>query len=132
MENKKTIALITKLNRDTKEGKLNWQISRVQPVLSIPEVVLDNIYYTKVEQKLLRLYKYSTKYYFDEDSFEWTTGFRLEFVDNYWKSEWAFPEIAMLADLYETVRYKTSGIEDFLDKYLEGEEEQNQGDELPF
>jgi hypothetical protein len=130
MDAKKNIKLVSKLNRETKEGQLIWQISRIQPSLNNGENVIDLIYYTEVNNKTLRLYKYSTKYYMDEDTFEWTTSIRLEFVDRNWKSQYAFPEIAILSDLYETVRYKTSGLDDFLENYLDGEEEEE--DDLPF
>jgi len=127
MDSKKAIALIIKLNRDTIEGKLTWQTSRVQPSLGNGGIVIDNVYYTEVEKKILRLYKFSQKYYYEEDSFEWTENLRLEFVDFYWKSEFEFPPISILSDLYETVRYKTSGVESFLDSYL-GDEEPEEKD----
>ena len=127
MENKKTIQLVSKFNRETKEGKLIWQISPIQPaLLKNGENVIDLIYYTEVGDKTLRIYKYSTKYYYEEDAFEWTTSIRLEFVDRNWRSEWAFPEIAILSDLYETVRYKTTNLEGFIDKYLGDDEEEEE------
>lgn len=134
MDFKKNERLIAKFNRETKEGKLYWQISWAQPVLlNNGEVVIDHIYYANIEDKTLRLFKYSVKDFLDEERYEWTTSIRLEFIDSNWKSVWAFQEIAILRDLYETVRYKTSGVEAFFDKYLgEDEDKKDEGDKLQF
>jgi hypothetical protein len=83
---------------------------------------LDNVYTSKVLDRNLRLYKYKTKYFHDEDAFDWTEGYRLEFIDRWGNSEWTFPEDRATYDLYETVRYKTSKIDDFMNKYLDDEE----------
>ena len=68
------------------------------------------------------MYKYQSKYFYDEGAFEWTDGYRLEFMDGWGNSEWTFPSDRAIYDLYETVRYKASNVEGFIDKFLTDDE----------
>lgn len=114
--------VILKLNRDTKEDKVIWEVSHVSPSsLGGTEKLLDNTYVAKIGIKKIRLYKYEGKYFIDEGQYEWIEYYRLEFIDFYDKSEWEFPRDRAVEDLYDTVRYKTSKVEDFFKDYL-GEE----------
>ncbi|MCF8322507.1 MAG: hypothetical protein K9I26_05125 [Flavobacterium sp.] len=132
MNTKYSNKIITKLNRDTKEGAVNWEINRSRPSsLSGSENLIDNVYTTKVLDRGLRLYKLQSKYFYDEGAFEWTDHYRLEFIDNWGNSEWAFPEDRAIYDLYESVRFKTSQIKNFMDKFLT-EDERNESNEEPF
>ncbi|MBK9718214.1 MAG: hypothetical protein IPO85_12010 [Saprospiraceae bacterium] len=118
MNTKHSSKIITKLNRDTKEGTIKWEVNRNKPSsLSGSEVLTDNVYTCKVLDKQFRLFKYQSKFYYDEGVYEWTDNFRLEFVDGWGNSEWAFPDNIAIYDLYETVRFKTSNIESFIDKF---------------
>ena len=115
--------VISKLNRDTKEGSVKWEINRSKPSsLSGNEFLVDNVYTCQVLEKSLRLYKYQSKYFYDEGAFEWTDGYRLEFMDGWGNSEWTFPSDRAIYDLYETVRYKASNVEGFIDKFLTDDE----------
>jgi hypothetical protein len=128
--------IITKLNRETKEGTIKWDIIRNKPSsLSGSEVLIDNVYICKVLNKKLRLYKYQSKYFVDEERFEWTDSHRLEFMDGYGNSEWTFPADRGIYELYESVRFKASDIEQFIGDYLADEgkgEEKEEKDENPF
>ena len=126
-----TDKIIIKLNRDTKEGKIKWTVNREKPSsLSGSEILSDNVYTCKVLDKIFRLFKYQAKYYFEEGLYEWDDDYRLEFVDFWGKSEWTFPKDRAIYDLYETVRFKTSNVEEFIDKFLT-EDEKKESD-LPF
>lgn len=115
--------IITKLNRETKEGKLKWETIRNKPSsLSGSEVLIDNVYVCQVLEKKLRLYKYQSKYFIDEERYEWTDSYRLEFMDVYGNSEWTFPEDRGIYELYESVRFKASNIEKFMGDYLTDED----------
>ncbi len=132
MNTKHSSKIITKLNRDTKEGTIKWEVNRNKPSsLSGSEILTDNVYTCKVIDKQFRLFKYQSKYYYDEGLYEWSDNFRLEFVDAWGNSEWAFPDDRAIYDLYETVRFKTSNIENFIDKFLT-EEDKEETDEKPF
>ena len=132
MNTKHSIKVITKLNRDTKEGLFKWEINRGRMLfLSGIEVLSDNVYTCKVLKKYLRLYRYQSKSYYDEATYEWIEGYRLEFVDSLGNSEWAFPDDRAIYDLYETVRFKTSNIEDFINDFL-SDEDKEEADEKPY
>lgn len=131
MNTKFSTKVIVKLNRDTKEGRVTWHVSRDKPSsLSGTEVLLDNVYTTGVESKIIRLYKYQYKYWFDEGKFEWSEEYRLEFIDSYGSSEWTFPNDRAIYDLYDSVRYKTSNVEGFFDKYLSEEDKKDEAEDL--
>jgi hypothetical protein len=117
---------ITKLNRDTKEDLIVWNINNnVSLNLAGTETLLDSVYFCKVLDKYLRLFRLKSKYYYDEGLYEWVEEYRLDFVDNLGKSEWTFPSDRAIGDLYDTVRYKTSNVQTFLDKFLAEDEEEN-------
>jgi hypothetical protein len=126
MKTKHSTKIITKLNRDSKEGTIKWEINRNKPSsLSGSEFLLDNVYVCSVLDKNLRLYKYQAKHYFDEDTYEWLDHYRLEFIDKWGASEWTFPDDEATYHLYETVRFKTSDVEGFIDKFLSDEEKKD-------
>jgi hypothetical protein len=117
-----SIKLIAKLNRQTKEDVIIWQIDTSRPSSLIgTEVLVDNVFITNVLGKRMRLYKYLGRYYYDEDKFDWVEEMRLELVDIYGKTTFKFPLDPGIADLYQTVMFKTSGVADFLDEFLAGE-----------
>lgn len=121
-----SIKIITKLNRDTKEGNVKWESIYVKPSSLIgSEELMGNVYIAKVLEKKIRLYKYQTKsyHYYEEGTFEWVSQYRLEFIDHRGNPEWTFPGDPAIYDLYETVQYKTSDLDKFLDDYLTDEEE---------
>ena len=132
MNTKYSSKIIIKLNRDTKEGTIKWSVNRNKPSsLSGSDILYDNVYTCKVLDKNFRLFKYQSKYYYDEGLYEWTDNFRLEFIDGWDNSEWAFPGDTAIYDLYETVRFKTSNIEGFIDKFLT-DDDKNEVDEKPY
>ena len=114
--------VIVKLNRDTKEDKIKWEVTHNIPSsLAGTEKLIDNIYVAKVSTKKVRLYKYEYKHFYEEETFFWLEAFRLEFIDFYEKAEWEFPKDNAVEDLYDSVRYKTSNVEDFFKDYLADE-----------
>lgn len=114
--------VIVKLNRDTKEDKIKWEVTHTIPSsLAGTEKLIDNIYVAKVSTKKVRLYKYEYKHFYEEEIFFWLEAFRLEFIDLYEKTEWEFPRDNAVEDLYDSVRYKTSNVEDFFKDYLADE-----------
>lgn len=123
MNTKHSIKIIVKLNRDTKDNKIKWEINRNKPnSLSGNELLSDNVYTCTVLEKNFRLYKYRAKHYYDEDAYEWSDHYRLEFIDKQGISEWDFPEDDATEHLYETVRFKTSDVEGFIDRFLSEED----------
>lgn len=130
MNIKHSTKIITKLNRDTQENKIKWEAARVKPYsISGNEAICDHVYTCKVLDKFIRLYKFQAKDYYDEGLYEWTDGYRLEFVDYLGNSEWTFPVDRAIYDLYETVRYKTTDVEGFVEKFLNEDEKKSNDDE---
>ncbi|RFZ95180.1 hypothetical protein D0C36_06535 [Mucilaginibacter conchicola] len=129
MNNSKAYKIVAKFNRDTKEGKIVWSITREKPSsLSGSENLIDDVFVTQVLEKKLRLYRFQYKSYYDEDIYEWVDKYRLEFVGIWGNSEWTFPYEMPIFDLYESVRYKVSNIDKFMEDFLgddEGEESSN-------
>jgi hypothetical protein len=124
--------LINKINRETKEGKILWtRNNRTPSSLEGSERLANGIYYTSpFEGKYLRLYKYKSKSYSDEDVFDWVDGLRLELIDDMHNSLWDFPNDAATNSLYDTIRFKTADIDNLFDSYLKGEIIEPQGDDF--
>lgn len=130
MSDKNLLKTITKLNRDTKEGTVLWDSDRRAPSsLSGGDNLLGNMYSTRVLGKNIRLYKYEYKDYYEEESFHWSTRFRLELVDHWGATTFIFPEDTSIYDLYNSVMYQTSNVKDFLDSYLT-DEDKKEGEPL--
>ena len=82
MNEKHRNKIILKLNRETKEDIIKWEKNRTKPSsLAGSEILVENVYTTKVLERHLRLYRFQAKYFYDEESFEWTDSYRLEFID---------------------------------------------------
>jgi hypothetical protein len=117
-----SVKLISKLNRQTKEDEIIWHIDTSRPSsLTGTEVLVDNVYECLVLGKRMRLYKLMSRFYHVDESYEWTDEMRLELIDMYGKTTFQFPPDPGIRDLYQTVMFKTSGVEGFLDEYLGGE-----------
>ncbi len=136
MSNDKISKIIIKLNRETKEDKIKWvKNNREMPSsLSGSEGLVGLVYYADVIDKTLRLYKYNFKSFYDEVTWELQVSIRLEFVERFsLKTEYIFPEDRSIDELYETVLYKTSGVERFADEFLNQENSINEPtDDNPF
>jgi hypothetical protein len=123
MNTRDYVRFISKLNRETKEKKIEWQKS-TSPIKSLigSETIIDFVYTTNVVDKMVRLFKFKEKHYYDEDIYDWVENYRLEFIDISGNSIYTLPDDRSIPDLYETVRFKTSGIESFFDSYLSDDE----------
>lgn len=134
MKSTDTTKLINKLNRETKEDKVKWnKNNRLPSSLTGSERMINDIYYTAaVNLNNIRLYKFQSRYYTDEDTYTWSEGLRMEFTDSMGNSTWEFPNDAAIHSLYETVRYKTAGVESFFNSYLSNEEEEESPQEPDF
>lgn len=108
-------AVIDKLNRETIEGKIAWEIDN-EPVIDpndYVEILQGNVYKAKIEDKILMIYKYI--FLPDEDLGE---RIHLAFVNDKGFPIWAFPENYALHSLLQSVMYKAEKIDEFLENYL--------------
>lgn len=116
--------LVAKIIRETQENKIKWETARQPSSLSGTERLIDYPFRTVINNKVFRIYKYESKYWVDEDRFEWTSNYRLEIADAYSdKSIYAFPEFNSLSDLYTEASRQAAGIDSFLDDYLSDSKE---------
>ncbi|MBO6761124.1 MAG: hypothetical protein JJ909_09170 [Roseivirga sp.] len=125
--------LILKLIQDTQEGKLEWKESSIEPSsLSGTERLINSPYLVKVNDKNMRIYKYDYRDYTDYDEYVLNQAFKLEFANHNWtKSLYSFPNYTQLEDLYSEVQRQVTGVEGFLDEYLDGfEPPKEEEDEL--
>jgi len=123
--------IIAKINRETKDDLIGWTVTTGKPSsLSASEILINTIYICNIKDKNLRLYKYRSKHFYDEDAFEWVDSCRFEFIDQSGNSEWAFSEDRGIIDLYDTVRFKTAGIDQFFEDYLIEEEAGHQEEDF--
>ncbi len=119
----KYIKTVLKLNRLTKENELVWNTARFEPnSISGTERIVGNSFITTANKKQLRLYKFESRHYTDEDEFYWVPDYRLEIIDDRGNGGWQFPEHRAIMDLYDSVIYKISGTEEFVDGFLDEED----------
>jgi hypothetical protein len=129
-----TIKIISKLNRQTKEDLISWKpIPYMPESVAGSEAIIGNAYMAPVLDKTFRIFKIKQRFYTDEDTFHWVDAYRLELIDSRGNPTYTFPSYSSVEDLYESVRYKTSGIEGFANMFLSDDEEEGDKDEpLPF
>ncbi|MEW7279717.1 hypothetical protein ABW636_14080 [Aquimarina sp. 2201CG1-2-11] len=114
-----SLKTILKLNDLTKSGDIEWSTWRTTiDSLTGLERLLGNSYVSKVKEKNIRIYKYESRHYYDEEEFDWVTHYRLEFIDDTGKASWEFPEELALADLYGSIQYRQSGASEFFEDFL--------------
>ena len=111
--------IVSKLINDTRSGILEWRESDVGFELDAGEKIVGKAYFTELNNRFLRIYKYKYKSYLDIDKWSWGEGYKLEFTDINGNSEWKFPSANSIADLYDSVTYQISDVDNFLDDYLE-------------
>lgn len=84
IKDKSVVRVVSSLNIKTKSGELKWtprNISADWYIDNASEKIVNPVYDTKYENKFLRLFKYTYRYYTDEDSYVMTTSTKLCFID---------------------------------------------------
>jgi hypothetical protein len=121
-EQDKLLSVIAKLNELTQEGDLKWYAVPNPESLDVgTDKKPTAVYETKYKDKRLRIYREEYKYWYDEDRWEWSSKIILAFVDKNNQNAWEFPDVAGLADLYDSVRYQGAGVDQFIKDMLSGE-----------
>jgi len=118
-EENKTTKAITHLLEQTQEGVLKWRVSDPDNDLAQgADTIVDVMYVTVKEGRVLRLYSFQFRSYTDEDKWHWEDGIALELSDPQKMSWWRFPRHAVIGDLLEAVKFKTVGVDTFIDKLI--------------
>lgn len=110
---------VFKLNRETKEDKIVWNITEFsKPSLIGTEAIMDSVYVTNVLNNNIRLFRLKIKYFTEDYDYEWAESFRLELIDDNGNSLYKIPDDPAISDLYDTVKFKTSKISDLFNDFL--------------
>ena len=115
----KTSKAVTKLLRQTQDHEISWEPDSRDLYLGAEEHVTGQIYKTFILNKYLRIYKYykPQKYPISYND-NYYDSIKLQFTDFSGKPEWDFPYSNAVKDLYETIAFSTTNVQDFLDKLL--------------
>lgn len=118
-ENTKTGKTVTRLIQRTQDDLLTWEAKPTsEDIAESDESVVGAVYVTETSGRNLRLYHYKSRLYSDDVEWEWVHGVALELEDRDNLSWWRFPEDRIIWDLDETVKFKVSDVESFLDDFL--------------
>lgn len=117
-ENKTTRAIVLLLEQ-TQEGTLKWEVA--DPASDLTDgsnIVVKVMYLAHKDGRSLRLYHYRFRSYTDEDTWHWDDNLALEVSDQKNMSWWQFPKHRVIWDLLEAVKFKTAGVDDFIDNLI--------------
>lgn len=118
-ENKTTKGLVLLLKL-TQEGTLIWTATEPSPdITDGGNNVVKVMYVTRKDDRALRLYHYRFRSYTDEDEWHWDDNLALEVSDPQGISWWRFPGNRVIWDLLEAVKFKTTKVDEFIDKLIE-------------
>src|ERR1700712_1059783 len=112
IDEQKTSRAISNINKLTATDKIIWKtrLHSSDITLAGEEKIVGPIYESQFDNRPLRLFKYSETVQTDEFDFRQFSFVRLSVLDNTGQSVWDFPKNRGLEDLYESVRFKVSGI----------------------
>jgi hypothetical protein len=112
---------IFKLDRLTEEGKIKWERDITPPSLEAicGDFRILDFYSTNFEGKIIGIYREQYKFYNGEkDEMYDSERINLGFFDKDGNCDWNTRNENGLWQLFETIRMKTAGIGDYLQKVL--------------
>lgn len=110
---------VSKLIQGTIKKEIEWKdVSNVNLDLPSNEKAISKVYITKIGDKNFRIYEYQTKYYKDEDDWDWVERVRLELYDNEGASLFEFVYDFSLYKLFNAIRKANTNIDDFMKDFL--------------
>jgi hypothetical protein len=114
------IAFITKLNRQTQEGRIQWKLIGEQPdLLNSDFQQYGPAYIAEADDDAtVRMYKERTRRIADTDEEYWQDAVVLDIRTSDRGDFVRAPRTPGLDDLYEAVVYKANEVEGFLDRFL--------------
>ncbi len=114
------IAFITKLNRQTQEGRIRWKLIGEQPdLLNSDFQQYGPAYIAEADDDAtVRMYKERTRRIADTDEEYWQDAVVLDIRTSDRGDFVRAPRTPGLDDLYEVVVYKANEVEGFLDRFL--------------
>jgi hypothetical protein len=122
-ETDKWIEFVKKLKELTESGSLRWHSVRPEAVMQRePHRKISMAFETKYKDRNLRLYEESVEHRYSVDMFglrnpNWQEYTVLELVDEN-GAAWEFPTIEDLNDLIETVKFRVTGVNEYMEAVL--------------
>jgi hypothetical protein len=103
------------------KGKLQWDIDERDQEFENDEEPIGYPSTTTLAPNYLRIAQVRYKIWSDEDRFDWESRIVLDFVDSAGKLLWRFPPNPKIPELYEVVRFESSGIADAVTSFLKSD-----------
>jgi hypothetical protein len=118
--NEKAIKLISKINRETSDKKLEWNVATVPSSLTEATECKIFVYFeAKYKNSTVAVYEKRLKYYHDEDTYSWAPEIYFAVINQHRVVLWEFSERnPALSGLFNTVREQVSDIDGMLDEML--------------
>jgi|SRR6476620_5811634 hypothetical protein len=113
------VSFVTKLNRLTQEGRIRWKWIGEQPdLLSSNFQQYGPAYVARLDDATVRIYKEKIRRMTDVEEEYWDSTVVLEIRTDDGGTFIRVPKTPSLEDLYETVTYTESKVDEFLTKFL--------------
>ena len=97
---------------------MKWANDQTQQEFEFDEEPVGYPSITHFADKYLRLSQIRYKYWADEERWSWEGRIVMDFVDFDGKLLWRFPPDPQIPELYEIVRFSTSGIASAIQQFL--------------
>ncbi len=126
VEERRLVSVVSKLNRLTQEGKIQWERREPPDTLtSGTDSIIGVFYCTTYEGRNIGVYEERYQAFGDdyEERFCWSRHIGLAFFSEDWKKIWEFPLIPGKSELLEAVQYHAEDIDVALDEILKENEE---------
>lgn len=108
------VELVDHLTELTQTGGITWERQDAPNTLVSTENKVDFIYLTNYQDRTIRAYEKTYKYFTDEIQYHWSNQMIIEFVDEYGGSLWQFPKTSNAWDLLNAIKYKDANVDGFL------------------
>ena len=119
MSTTKLARLAAKLDRETVTGKLAWYTEPPpSDLVRGTNNIINQVFETDYNGIRLRVFEKRTKAFVDDVTYYWESSFVLQFVGDSGSTDWEAENVSGLADLVETIRFKTSKVEQKIDAIL--------------
>jgi len=110
---------VLKLIQDTKKKDIIWKDEpNNKLVLPSNERPISKVYNAIIDDKNFRIYEYQTKFYKDEDDWDWVERIRLELFDSDGASLFEFEYDYSLYKLFNAVRKANTDIDNLMKGFL--------------
>jgi len=112
-------AFMKRAIEQSRSGDMRWTIDRSPQEFESDEEFVGYPSKTNLGSNYLRIAQIRYKYWMNEERWVWDSRIVLDFVDSDGKLLWRFPPNTEIPELYEVVRFASSGVADAISEFLE-------------